>query len=79
MLTACLGKRIREMATKINGWMKADAQKKAVALDLGGIPVDLDMKKSLSMAEALDLHVKRTRVEVAAQDVSLIPTLSGQR
>ena len=55
MLIACLGKRIREMAAKIDGWMKADAQKKAVALDLGGILVDLNMKKSLTIVEALDL------------------------
>lgn len=30
------------------------------------------------MAEAMDLHMKRTQAEVAAQAVSLIPVLTNQ-
>ncbi len=70
--------RIREMAEKIYGWMRDSAQKKAVLVDLGGIPVNLEVKKPLTMAEAMGLHMKRTQAEVAAQAVSLIPVLTNQ-
>ncbi|KIW58834.1 hypothetical protein PV05_03328 [Exophiala xenobiotica] len=62
---------IREMGEKINGWMKDSAQKKAVLVDLGGIPINLEVKKPLTMAEAMDLHMKRTQAEVAAQAVAV--------